>query len=340
MFRKAALFCVTTVAILTLAGPSANAEPAVLFGDTFDRPDSADLNESTDGKSGTLGALNWVQLGGGGGTEIFESKLKGGDNGAGAGWAVAYPDHNFVDAGIASGGGFSVSIDLVSYSSHGSGRWMTIAVGHSKAELDSWSTNNGASTVSDLFVGYRWTQKQLEVYDNGALVAEPSVSSYPVPQTMRVDYALSDFNAGSTVNYEAYLGVDLITSGAFTWTGTDENYIGIFTNLSYRQARMDNFQITADVGEPTLPGDADDSGFVDDDDLAILLSNWEQDPGTITTWALGDFTADTDVDDDDLAVLLGNWTGAPPAAGAAVPEPATLALLGLGGLTVLRRRRS
>jgi len=95
--------------------------------------------------------------------------------------------------------------------------------------------------------------------------------------------------------------------------------------------------------EPPLPGDADDNGFIDDTDLAILLGNWESDPATISTWDLGNFTeatvGDTDVDDSDLAVLLGNWTRGSPG-GAAVPEPATLWLLALGGLAMLRKRRN
>lgn len=240
----------TTLAILLVTALFAGtADAAILFADNFDRSDSTDLNASSAGKSGTLGALNYVQLGIGGGTEIVDNQLKGGDDGAAAGWALAYPDHNFVNAGIATGGGFSVSIDLLNYATAGSGRWIAIAVGHSKAEIDAWATNNAAATTSDLFVGYRKTVNQLQIYDNGTLVDAPSISSYPVPQTLRVDYALSDFNAGSTVNYEAYLGSDLLSSGSFTWSGTDENYIGIFTNLSTRQGVMDNLEISY-VPEP------------------------------------------------------------------------------------------
>ncbi len=63
------------------------------------------------------------------------------------------------------------------------------------------------------------------------------------------------------------------------------------------------------------------SGFIDDDDLAILLGNWEQDLCTITEWWLGDLNADTDVDDDDLAILLGNWMGGCRRSGPPSPSP-------------------
>jgi len=94
-----------------------------------------------------------------------------------------------------------------------------------------------------------------------------------------------------------------------------------------------------------IPGDANGNGFVDSDDLAILLAKWEQDPTIVTAWELGDFTGNNDINDDDPAVLLANWTGPAPTGSAALDQPDGLLPLRpvqfvpLDGLAVMRRRR-
>ncbi len=89
-------------------------------------------------------------------------------------------------------------------------------------------------------------------------------------------------------------------------------------------------------GTPPLTGDLDGDGFVGIADLNIVLGAWNQSvpPGN----PLADPSGDGFVGIADLNTVLGNWNaGTPPADGAAVPEPATLSIVGLAGVFFLRR---
>jgi len=59
-----------------------------------------------------------------------------------------------------------------------------------------------------------------------------------------------------------------------------------------------------------IRGDIDTDGFINDDDLSILLSNWN----TGEQWEHGNCDGAGVVGDDDLSYLLANWTGPPPTA--------------------------
>ena len=113
-----------------------------------------------------------------------------------------------------------------------------------------------------------------------------------------------------------------------------------------RQIADDEFSYTAS-GLRVLPrriSDLTGNGFVDFEDLTVLLANWNQAVGVESGNLV--MPDSTPVNFADLTVLLSEWTGPGPAGspaaaldGAPVPEPSSLLLAVIGVLGVCCRRR-
>jgi hypothetical protein len=142
------------------------------------------------------------------------------------------------------------------------------------------------------------------------------------------------------------LGDDPLTSekyNLFTYTGTGSlgSYTVIsdlaldwdLTGLSIVNDGLGNVYITG-VGTTAVIGDANGDGVVDGADYIIVKENLGQATGAGV--ADGDFDEDGTVEWDDLQTLIGAMN---PAGGTTIPEPATLGLLTIGALAVVRRRR-
>ena len=82
---------------------------------------------------------------------------------------------------------------------------------------------------------------------------------------------------------------------------------------------------------PPILGDANQDGAVDLQDFGLLKANFGMTSGAV--WGQGDFNGDGAIDLQDFGLLKANFgTG-----GAIIPEPATLSLLALGGLALIRK---
>jgi len=242
---------VATVAMATFAFTGASASAATLFADNFSRADNTDLNAATTGKSGSLGALDWVEVKSGADPSITSNQLRLGESGAAGGWSIAYLNHNFIDAIISSGGEFTVTTDIGNAGSGGGTRFNGFAVGHSLAEVNGWAANNPTSFTSDFFFGYDPTgTTEVKIFTNGGSQVHQRTINLNAGAELSVHFTLSDFNAGSTVNYEAFVNGVSEDTGSFTWSGTNENYIALYSNYTTHTAIQDNFEVSA-VPEPS-----------------------------------------------------------------------------------------
>jgi len=147
----------------------------------------------------------------------------------------------------------------------------------------------------------------------------------------------ADTLASGTVSY--LVAYDEPHKLTFSFTGLPVTVGEVFSVELHRTTGYDagattamNWTITAVPESATVPGDANRDGIVDQADYTVWYNNY----GTSgASWSQGDFTGDGLIDQADYTIWYNNYGST----GGSVPEPATLSLLALGGLAMLKRRK-
>ena len=145
----------------------------------------------------------------------------------------------------------------------------------------------------------------------------------------------------SDVHSVGTYGVDVIVGEAYDvyyWMHGEEG--GFPQNIAEYTEQYLTFSATGNVYVPPTPGDTNGDHLVDRLDYLNLVDQFGGTPGAESA----DFNGDGSVDLIDFAFLrglLGSSIASAPddMFGATIPEPATLTLLALSGLAVLRKRR-
>jgi PEP-CTERM motif len=176
-----------------------------------------------------------------------------------------------------------------------------------------------------------------DLQDNALIVGS-------TPYATVAAYVVSGFN---TFAWDGY-GINSSTAATFV----QPTSLGIADNADAFFATFNSVPVTATstMIRYTYYGDCDLSGKVDNDDYALIDAGFSASSGK---WFLGDLDYTGVVDNDDYALIDAGFSGqgtplggggayfaAPGKASGVVPEPSIMALLSLGVVSFLGRRRS
>ena len=182
-----------------------------------------------------------------------------------------------------------------------------------------------------------------------ASLTNPVYLSLSQPQLPWVNSATLWYSSNGTTWTQLTDGLVPATSGATA--GYDLTFNGTYDSFSLTGAsgfgagnwganHLDFGGYDYAVVCAPLPGDANLDGKVDINDLTIVLTRFGQ---SGVNWTTGDFNGDGRVDINDLTIVLTNYGMTSGAGIKAVPEPASVVLLGVGVIALLgfaKRRRA